>query len=76
MKLSEAQRRVLEALSEDEWVWYWTVRDLAWIPVRQGIPTSTLRALERRGLAESRESYRWRRTPAGTAALGGEAVRP
>ena len=73
MKLSGAQRRVLGVLSEGEFVWSWTVRDLAGIPFMKGVPTVTLRALEWRGLAESHANggQKWRRTPAGTAALEG-----
>ena len=82
--MSEAQRRVLEALTEGEWVAHWLVPHCVGLrlPRYRPLPlmTVTLRALLQKGLLEVRErnsglAQEWRRTPAGTAALAeAEAV--
>ena len=81
-RISPNQRRWLALLPADEWVGAWS---LAWRARGDGIltpvaPTSTLQALCRAGLAEQQASFeypditppKYRRTPAGTAALSGE----
>ncbi len=80
MKLTDSQRRVLEALSEDEWVAHWQVplRVATYMTRFHPVPlqTVTLNALLRKGLVEVRVrnaglTHEYRRTPAGTAALEG-----
>lgn len=71
MKLTEAQRRVLEALSEDEVA---TMRYWSGVAGIGDYPWHELVALEHSGLAEcvSVGHGWWRRTSAGTLALAAE----
>ncbi len=79
MKLSDAQRRVLAALDEGEWVAHWQVplRMATYMTRFHPLPlqTVTLSALLRKGLVEVRVrnaglAQEWRRTYAGMRAIG------